>query len=116
MGMVLSDQEVIDLQKWWKKEISKITQKLIDEEDRRQERTKKKNEQLLGEYQTETDVMEAYGYGMISEKKKDRLLDLIQEGQAAEPGRMYKAKIELLTEAYGNAVAIIAEKERLMNT
>ena len=116
MGMVLSDQEVIDLQKWWKKEISKITQKLMDEEGKRQDRIKQKNAQLLGEYQTETDVMEAYGYGMITEKKKDKLLDLLQESQAAEPGRMYKAKMELLTEAYGNAVAIINEKERLMNT
>lgn len=109
----MNDKEVIELQKWWMREISKITQRVTSEEEKRQEKVKKKNQELMGEYQTERDIMDAYGCGVISDRKKNRLLDLL-EGQKQEPGKMYKAKIELLKEVYQQAKLIVQEKERVM--
>ena len=114
MSQALDDKEVISLQKWWIRELSKITQKLLNDETKRQEKIKKKNEELMGEYQTEQDIMDAYGYGMISEKKKDRLMDLLEERTDAEPGRLYNAKIKMLTDLYLTAKTIVMEKERVI--
>ena len=110
---MLNDKEVVNLQKWWMGEISKITQRLMNEEEKRQEKIKKKNQALMGEYQTERDIMDAYGCGVISDSKKNRLLDLL-EGQTQNPDKMYTEKIELLKEVYQQAKSIVAEKERVI--
>ena len=108
---MLNDKEVIELQKWWMGEVSKITQRLLNEETRRQEKIKKKNQAMMGEYQTERDIMDAYGCGVISDSKKNRLLDLLYEQEKIYPGQMHQAKIDLLTELYQQAKTIVREKE-----
>ena len=107
-----SKQETIALQTWWLGEVKKITAKVIKEEDGRQERAKQKSEDLLADYRSEGEILDAYGMGCITERQKDKLLDLWEKReQAAEPGSLYQRKIALLTELYEDAKRIIKDTE-----
>ena len=110
-----SKQEVIALQTWWLGEVKKITGKVIREEDGRQERAKAKSEDMLADYRSQGEILDAYGMGCITARQKDRLMDLWEKREAAaEPGRLYKMKIQLLTEMYETAKQIIKDTENAM--
>ena len=107
-----SKQEVIALQTWWLGEVKKITGRVIKEEDSRQDRAKAKSEDLLADYRSQGEILDAYGMGCITARQKDRLMDLWEKReQAAEPTRMYQLKIKLLTEMYETAKQIIKDTE-----
>ena len=107
-----SKQETIALQTWWLGEVKKITAKVIKEEDGRQERAKQKSEDLLADYRSEGEILDAYGMGCITERQKDKLLDLWEKReQAAEHGSIYQRNIALLTELYEDAKRIIKDTE-----
>lgn len=107
-----SKQEVIALQTWWLGEVKKITERVIKEEDSRQDRAKAKSEDLLADYRSQGEILDAYGMGCITARQKDRLMDLWEKReQAAEPTRMYQLKIKLLTEMYETAKRIIKDTE-----
>jgi hypothetical protein len=80
----------------------------MKEEEKRQENAKKKCFHLLGEYSSIDDINEAYGVGNITEKQRDRLVDLWERANdGGDP--LYEAKITLLQEAYEEAQRIMQE-------
>ena len=112
-----NNQEVIALQTWWLGEIKRITKKVMDEESRRVERVRVKNAELLAEYNSEGEIIDAYGYGFITEKQKDKLLDLWQKVQdGSEPTSLHERKIKLLQEMYEQAKQVIRDTEIFMGT
>ena len=107
---MMEENDVIALQKWWMGELKALTRKLVSQEEKRQERAAKKAEAMMGEYKTITDIQDAYGMGMISEKKHDRLLDLLEDqNRARKSGKMYQMKIDLLEELYEIAKQIVID-------
>ena len=106
-------KDVVELQTWWMGELKAITQKVLDQEDRRQTRARERAEKLMGEYQTYADIQDAYGMGVISEKKHDKLLDLLEDRNcASRPGKLYQDKIALLTEFYQMAKQIVEDNTK----
>lgn len=108
MNVSTSTQEVIDLQKWWMGELKKITGKLMEQEEKRQGRSNAKADKALEDFRSKDDILDAYGFGCITEKQKDRLMDLWDRREReAEPDRTYQMRIELLQEFYQLAKDII---------
>ena len=106
----MTQNEVVALQEWWMGELRGITQKVMTQEEKRQEKAAKKAEALMGVYQTYADIQDAYGMGAISEKKHDKLLDLLEDrNRAKQSGKMYKEKLALLEELYQIAKQIVAD-------
>ena len=100
--------DVMMLQSWWMARLKELTDKVNKEEEKRQEKVRRGVDRQLGEYKTFNDVQDAYGCGVISAKKRDRLYDLL-ERQNVEPDRMYEEKIALLSELYQTARRIFSE-------
>ena len=100
--------DVMQLKSWWMARLKELTDKVNKEEEKRQEKVRRGVDRQLGEYRTFNDVQDAYGCGVISEKKRDRLYDLL-ERQNVEPDRMYEEKIALLSELYQTARRIFSE-------
>lgn len=106
--------DMMVLQSWWMAKLRDLIEKVKKEEEKRQERAKRGVEKQLGEYKTFADVQDAYGCGVISEKKRDRLYDLLEK-QNIEPDRMYEAKMNLLTELYQTAKRVFSENMDAFN-
>ena len=104
----MKHSDVMLLQSWWMARLQKLTDCVNKEEEKRQDKVRRGVEKQLGEYRTFADVQDAYGCGMISSKKRDRLYDLLEK-RNVEPDKMYEAKIALLTELYQNARQIFSE-------
>ena len=100
--------DVMQLKSWWMARLKELTDKVNKEEEKRQEKVRRGVDRQLGEYKTFNDVQDAYGCGVISAKKRDRLYDLL-ERQNVEPDRMYEEKIALLSELYQTARRIFSE-------
>lgn len=105
----------IDLQmrEWWVAELQAITKRVIAEEEKRQARERRKAERMMGEYEgwTQSDLMDAYGCGVISENKYNKLIHLL-EGYEPQPGALYEAKLELLQELYDEQKKILDDRLR----
>ena len=104
----LSTQELIDLQKWWLGELSQITRKLMEQEEKRQNKSNAKRERALEDFRKREDILDAYGFGCITEKQKDRLMDLWDEREKQSiPDKVYQDRIGLVSEFYELAKDII---------
>lgn len=97
--MTITDKEIVALQTWWMGEVKALTQKVMDQETKRQEKARTKSERLMGEYRTYADIQDAYGCGVISARKRDRLFDLL-EGIKPEEDSLYRMKLDMLAEMY----------------
>lgn len=108
-------KQVITLQTWWMGELKALTQKVLKEEEKRQARIRKKNEQILGSFDIERreDIDDLYAYGTITDKKREKLIDLWEQQQA--PDEMHQAKIDMLQEMFQQAKEIIREQEAMMD-
>ena len=106
----MDTKQVIDLQKWWISEISRITREVIMQEEKRENRRNAKRDAALADFSKESDILDAYGFGCITERQKDRLMDLWQQREAERiPDQMYQAKLDLLTEFFNMARQIILD-------
>ena len=104
----MTDVQKIKLQRWWMGEIQQITRKVMEKEEKRQKKEKTKAAEMLADFSSRDDINEAYGYGMISEKWRDKLLDLWDKSNEGH-GELYDEKIQLLQDAYAEAQAIMSE-------
>ena len=100
--------DVMALQSWWMARLRELTDKVNQEEEKRQAKVKRAAERSMGEYKTYADIQDAYGCGVISARKRDRLFDLLEQTNV-EPDKLYEAKISLLTELYKTAKQIFSE-------
>ena len=108
--MIGGDKEVIALQTWWMGELKAITQKVMNQETRRQDRARERAEKQLGEYRTFNDVQDAYGCGVISARQRDRLYDLLEQG-TPQNDDVYEMKIAMLHEMYQTAKKIVEDRK-----
>lgn len=106
--------DVMALQSWWMGQLRELTNKVNKEEEKRQEKARRAAERSMGEYKTYADIQDAYGCGVISAKKRDRLYDLLEQ-KNVEPDILYEAKIGLLTELYQTAKQIFSENMDAFN-
>jgi hypothetical protein len=109
----MNAQNVIALQTWWMNELKKITNKVMEAESKRQAKETKKNYDLLADYKSESEIYDAYGCGIITERKKDKLLDLWEKREALEgDDPLYQMKLTLLSELYQTAKRIIDDEKK----
>lgn len=105
------DDNVIALQSWWMGELQGITKRIMEQEEKRQQKAGKKAADMLAEYRSLGEIQDAYGCGYITEKKYDKLRDLWEEReQDTRPGELYHMKMDLLTELYGDAKRILMDE------
>ena len=105
----MTNREIVTLQAWWMGQLQSLTQKVIADEEKRQEKAKKNNMKMFGDLSIEKreDIDDLYGYGVITEKKRDKLIDLWESGNGH--GGLYDEKINLLTELYQEAKQVMQE-------
>ena len=112
----MTDREIIALQSWWLGELSGLTQKLLKEEEKRQDKVRSVIDKKLGEYQTLADIQEAYGCGSITEKKYEKLMDLWEQRERSDySDNLYEAKRDILTDLYRDAKRIMDEAIERLN-
>ena len=108
-------QEVIALQTWWMGEIKAITKKVMAQEEKRQDRNRQKTDELLADYQSKDEILDAYGFGCITERQKDKLMDLWdQREEKTRPDSLSERKLKLLSELYEDAKKVIRDEEQMM--
>jgi hypothetical protein len=75
----MTNVEKIKLQKWWQGEIRELTRKEMAKEEKRQEKERKKISAIFGDLAIERrdDIDDLYAYGTISERKRDKLIDML---------------------------------------
>ena len=105
----MTDKQKIQVQRWWMDQLRDITRKVMAQEEKRIARVKKKNADMIGDLGIERreDIDDLYGYGAITEKKRDKLIDIWEQGQ--NPDELYQAKIDLLQDAYTEAKHIMQD-------
>lgn len=105
----MTDAQKIKLHGWWMEELRAITRKVMAQETKRQEKEKAKVMRMFGDLAIERreDIDELYSYGAISSRKRDRLMDLWEQGESID--WMYQAKIDLLQDAYMDAQRTIKD-------
>ena len=109
----MTNVEMIRLQKWWQGEIRELTRKEIAKEEKRQEKERKKAETMFSDLAIERreDIDDLYAYGTISERKRDKLIDVWETSQGH--GEFYKEKIALLQDAYAESLKVVQDLERM---
>lgn len=108
----MTDVEKIRLQKWWQEELRALTCKVMAQEEKRQEKAKKKAVSVFGDLAIERreDIDDLYGYGVITEKKRDKLIDLWEQGQQHD--WLYNEKINLLQDTYTESMNIVRDLQK----
>lgn len=105
----MTDNQKIELQRWWMGQLRDITFKVMEKERKRQEKAKKKRASILADLEIEkrSDIDDLYAFDAITSKQRDRLVDLFEK--AEEPDSMYQAKVDLLQDAYEEAQMIMRD-------
>ena len=104
-------KDMIALQEWWIGEVKALTQKVITAEERRKAKLATAAAKMMGEdFRTYNDIQDAYGMGIISERKRDRLVELLEQREP-EPDRLFKMKLELLQEVVETARHVIEDQK-----
>ena len=97
----MNSKTIVTVQNWWMKELQQLTKKVMLEEEKRQNKVLKKYNDALADYASTDQILDAYGFGCITERKKDKLLDLWeQREQAMYHDEVYQMKLDLLSELY----------------
>ena len=105
--------QVVKLQEWWMGELQKLTEKVMAEESRRQERQGKKDRDKLADFRCEQDILDLYGWGGITEKQKDKLLDMWEKRESAvAESPLYRMKLDLLGELYREAKRTVEDQDK----
>lgn len=68
----------IEALKLYKNDLDKLMQRESKKIERSKEKQQEKGEQILSEYKNVNDVLEAYACGSITENKKDKLLEFLE--------------------------------------
>ena len=106
----MTREEEIRLREWWLEQLRKITGELIEKENRREEKERLKAQKALGEYRTESDIQDAYAYGVITAAKRDKLMDMLEKGTFnANEDRDYRLRMDFLKEDWQNQKEILAK-------
>lgn len=108
--MTVEDKDIVALQTWWMGELKELTRKVMEQEEKRQARERKQSEKMMGDYRTYADIQDAYGMGVITERKRDKLMDLLEKANPEED-RIYRMKLDMLREMYQIAKNAVEERK-----
>ena len=108
----MTDVEKIRLQKWWQEQLRELPRKVMAQEEKRQQAAKKKAMDMFGDLAIERreDIDDLYGYGTITEKKRDKLINLWEQGQKHDG--FYDEKIRLLQDAYADSIQTVQDLQK----
>lgn len=108
----MTDVEKIRLQKWWQEQLRELTRKVMTQEEKRQQAAKKKAMAMFGDLAIERreDIDDLYGYGTITEKKRDKLIDLWEQGEQHD--WFYDEKIKLLQDVYSDSLDTVRDLQK----
>ena len=101
-------KERIKAQEWWVKQLKLLTWKVIGQEAKRRERVQQKNADALSEYKNANEIQEAYGMGIITEKKYEKLLDMWEESYGSE-SKTYEYEVDILEDVFQEAKRVLEE-------
>lgn len=109
----MTNVEKIRLQKWWHGEIRELTRKEMAKEEKRQEKERKKISAVFGDLAIERrdDIDDLYAYGTISERKRDKLIDMWENSQGHDG--FYEEKIALLQDVYAESLMVVQDLEKM---
>lgn len=103
---------VIDLHTWWLGELKKITKAVMEKEEKRKERLKQKTFAALDEYKSTDQILDAYGFGCITGREKDRLMALWEKREAMDwDDPLYEMQIRMLQDMFLDSKQVIADNE-----
>ena len=107
----MTDVQKIKLQKWWQEELRELTRNVIAKEEKRQERASKKAAAMFGDLAIERreDIDDLYAYGEITDRKREKLIDLWEQWQQHD--WLYEEKVKLIQEAYSESLGIVRDLE-----
>lgn len=107
----MTDVQKIQLQRWWMEQLRALTRKVMAEEEKTKDKANRKADKLLGDYSSRDEIIEAYGLGNITEKQRDKYLD-IWDNSCAYASPLYMEKLELLQDLYAEADGVLRDLER----
>ena len=105
----MTDAQKIKLQRWWMEQLREITRKTMQAEDKRQQKARAKAVKELANFSIERreDIDDLYGYGVITDRKREKLIELF-DGMVNHD-ELYQAKIDLLQDAYAEAQQVMRD-------
>ena len=103
----MTTKQKIELHQWMLGEINVLTDKTLRLEQRRQERVRARNAQILEEYPTYEDAHEAYGCGAITERQFEKIQEILEDAQGGN--ELFEAKLDLLQDLYQEQKAILRD-------
>ena len=105
----MTDAQKIKLQRWWMEQLRAITRKTMQAEDKRQQKARAKAVKELANFSIERreDIDDLYGYGVITDRKREKLIELF-DGMVNHD-ELYQAKMDLLQDAYAEAQQVMRD-------
>ena len=105
----MTDVQKVKLQRWWMEQLREITRKTMHAEDKRQQKARAKAVKELANFSIERreDIDDLYGYGVITDRKRDKLIELF-DGMVNHD-ELYQAKIDLLQDVYAEAQQVMRD-------
>ena len=95
----MTSKEIFDLQTWWIGELEKIREQVISQDEKRKSKSNTKADRELEEYTSPNEILDAYGFGCITQRRYDYLMKLWEEREKSQyPDVMVEYKLDLIKE------------------
>ena len=95
----MTSKEIYALQTWWIGELEKIRGQVIAQDEKRKAKSSTKADRELEDYSSPGQILDAYGFGCISQRRYDYLMRLWEEREKAQcPDVMVGYKLDLINE------------------
>ena len=95
----MTGKDIVALQTWWIGELEKIRDHVISQEEKRKSKAYTKADRELEDFEKQSDILDAYGFGCITQRKFDYLMRLWEEREKSQyPDEMVEYKLDLISE------------------
>lgn len=95
----MTGKDIVALQTWWIGELEKLRDQVISQEEKRRTKAHTKADKELEDYSSAGDILDAYGFGCINQRKYDYLMRLWEEREKSQyPDAMAEYKLDLISE------------------
>lgn len=95
----MTGKDIVALQKWWIGELENLRDQVIAQEEKRKAKSHTKADKELEDFSKQSDILDAYGFGCITQRRFDYLMRLWEEREKAQyPDEMAGYKLDLISE------------------
>lgn len=95
----MTGKDIVALQTWWIGELEKIRDQVIAQDEKRKTKSHAKADKELEGISKQSDILDAYGFGCITQRKFDYLMRLWEEREKSQyPDEMVEYKLDLISE------------------